>query len=273
MGREILNRRLMTYATDSTNQTWRTRLRERLGDRAVAVVLTLLIEALLILAILSLGAVQDKPRKPAGDSLVSVSFAADTPAHRPAKAVTQIADSAETAQKPLTAPIVPVSEPAPPLPHPVVTPSAAPRPFLAIGGRALDISKLPRQPSPSSPPKKQFGPTGGASEGDSKRVGTAPNGEPLYAAAWYREPYPDELAGYLSTADGPGWALIACRTAPEWRVEDCVALDEYPNGSNIARAVVAASWQFQVRPPRLGGVNKVGDWVRIRIDYGIKRRG
>ncbi|WP_309621654.1 hypothetical protein [Novosphingobium sp.] len=127
MGREILNRRLMTYATDSTNQTWRTRLRERLGDRSVAVVLTLLIEALLILAILSLGAVQDKPRKPAGGSLVSVSFDADTPAHRPAKAVAQIAYPAETAQKPLTAPIVPVSEPAAPLPHPVVTPSAAPR--------------------------------------------------------------------------------------------------------------------------------------------------
>ena len=118
-----------------------------------------------------------------------------------------------------------------------------------------------------------MGPVDTGSPGDSKRVGTAPGGQAMYAAAWYREPYADELAGYLSTADGPGWALIACRTAPEWRVEDCVALDEYPNGSNISRAVLAASWQFQVRPPRLGGVYKVGEWVRIRIDYTIRRRG
>ena len=103
-------------------------------------------------------------------------------------------------------------------------------------------------------------------------MGTAPNGEPLYAAAWYREPRDDELRGYLSTASGPGWGLIACRTAPDYRVEDCVGLDEYPNGSQINRAVLAAAWAFRVRPPRLGGRPMVGSWVRIRIDYGIERR-
>ncbi|WP_260583134.1 hypothetical protein [Sphingopyxis sp. PET50] len=102
---------------------------------------------------------------------------------------------------------------------------------------------------------------------DSERVGTAPNGEALYAAAWYREPSDDELRGYLSTASGPGWGLIACRTAPDYRVEDCVGLDEYPNGSQINRAVLAAAWQFKVRPPRVGGKSLVGSWVRIRIDY------
>ncbi|HMN55067.1 MAG TPA: hypothetical protein PKC32_12870 [Sphingopyxis sp.] len=99
-------------------------------------------------------------------------------------------------------------------------------------------------------------------------MGTAPNGEPLYAASWYREPSDDELRGYLSTASGPGWGLIACRTAPDYRVEDCVGLDEYPNGSHINRAVLAAAWQFKVRPPRVGGRVLVGSWVRIRIDYG-----
>ena len=103
-------------------------------------------------------------------------------------------------------------------------------------------------------------------------MGTAPNGEPLYAAAWYREPSDGELRGYLSTASGPGWGLIACRTAPDYRVEDCVGLDEYPYGSQINRAVLAAAWQFQVRPPRLGGRPMVGSWVRIRIDYGTRRR-
>ena len=53
------------------------------------------------------------------------------------------------------------------------------------------------------PGKGQFGPPAPGNSGDTKSVGTAPNGQPLYAAAWYREPYDSELAGYLSTADGP----------------------------------------------------------------------
>ena len=60
---------------------------------------------------------------------------------------------------------------------------------------------------------------------------------------------------------------------PDYKVDDCVALDEWPNGSRLARAVLAAAWQFKVKPPRVGGSYKVGEWVRIRIDYGIKGRG
>jgi protein TonB len=91
----------------------------------------------------------------------------------------------------------------------------------------------------------------------------------MYAAAWYREPTHQELAGYLSTATGPAWGLIACKTVADYRVEDCVGLDEYPEGSHMLRAVLAAAWQFRVRPPRVGGVSQVGDWVRIRIDYEV----
>jgi protein TonB len=101
-------------------------------------------------------------------------------------------------------------------------------------------------------------------------AGTGPNGEPLYAAQWYRRPYDNELSGYLTTASGPGWGLIACRTVADYRVEDCVAIDEYPQKSNIARAVLAAAWQFRVRPPRRGGRVLIGEWVGIRIDYGIR---
>ena len=107
---------------------------------------------------------------------------------------------------------------------------------------------------------------------DTERVGTAPNGEPLYAAEWYREPDENMLRAYLSSARGPGWGLIACRTAPDFRVEDCVALSEYPEGSQINRAVLAAAWEFRVRPPRLGGRPLVGSWVRIRISYDLARR-
>jgi protein TonB len=129
------------------------------------------------------------------------------------------------------------------------------------------IQALPPGRAVQGPPNRP-----GAAGADTARVGTAPNGEPLYAAAWYREPADDELRGYLSTASGPGWGLIACRTAPDYRVEDCVGIAEYPQGSQINRAVLAAAWQFKVRPPRLGGRPQVGSWVRIRIDYGIERR-
>jgi protein TonB len=56
----------------------------------------------------------------------------------------------------------------------------------------------------------------------------------------------------------------------DFRVDDCVGLDEYPENSNLLRAVLAAAWQFQVRPPRIGGVSKVGEWVRIRIEYNFR---
>ena len=155
-------------------------------------------------------------------------------------------------------------KPPEPLPPPPITPPAAP-----------PLAVPPAPPSPPSvlrpPSGRVYGPpdTGGSpASRDTERVGTAPNGEPLYAASWYREPSDDELRGYLSTASGPGWGLIACRTAPDYRVEDCVGLDEYPTGSQINRAVLAAAWQFKVRPPRVGGRVLVGSWVRIRIDYG-----
>ena len=163
------------------------------------------------------------------------------------------------------------SEPAEPLPPQATEPMPPP----PIPARADPPPAPPRSaPRPSGGPV--YGPPdnsrSSSSSRDTERVGTAPNGEPLYAAAWYREPSDDELRGYLSTASGPGWGLIACRTAPDYRVEDCVALDEYPNGSQINRAVLAAAWQFRVRPPRLGGQSMVGAWVRIRIDYGVRRR-
>ena len=162
-------------------------------------------------------------------------------------------------------------EAAEPPPPPAVEPKAAP-PLPTPGERS------PSPPAPRAvlrPSDGQvYGPAdrGGSSFRDTEQVGTAPNGEPLYAAAWYREPSNDELRGYLSTASGPGWGLIACRTAPDYRVEDCVGLDEYPSGSQINRAVLAAAWQFRVRPPRRGGQLLVGSWVRIRIDYGTGRR-
>ncbi|MBB5708113.1 hypothetical protein [Sphingopyxis panaciterrulae] len=174
-------------------------------------------------------------------------------------------------------------EPAPPKPAVEEPPPETPEPPPAIEPKAAPTQPTPSEQPPSPPtPRAVLRPSNGQVYGpsdsgrpasrDTEQVGTAPNGEPLYAAAWYREPSDDELRGYLSTASGPGWGLIACRTAPDYRVEDCVGLDEYPYGSQINRAVLAAAWQFRVRPPRRGGRQLVGAWVRIRIDYGTGRR-
>lgn len=150
----------------------------------------------------------------------------------------------------------PPPPPAPPQPQPQPAPS--PKPTIAAKinpGRSYG-------PADTGPPRTST---------DSERVGTAPNGEPLYAARWYREPTRQELAGYLSTATGPGSALIACRTVPDYYVEDCVLLSESPQGSQMGRAVLAAAWQFRVRPARIGGREQFGSWVRIRIDYAIRK--
>ena len=88
----------------------------------------------------------------------------------------------------------------------------------------------------------------------------------MYTAAWHREDHDNGLPGYLQTADRPSWALIACRIMPEYWVDDCAGLGEYPDGSHIQRSVHAAAWQFRLRPPRVGGVTKYGEWVRIRSD-------
>lgn len=235
----------------------------------------LLIEVVLLLLLLSLG----RQGRPGGEPDVTV---VNLQAHEASSDTPEQAEenppqeSAEAEQRPE----VSQPDPAPVTPAQVV-PLPMPTPAAEIPiARAPVAPPPPPPPAPARPaarinPDRVYGPpnTGGArGSGDSERVGTAPNGQPLYAARWYREPSDGELRGYLSTATGPGWGLIACRTAPDYRVEDCVPLDEYPQGSMLNRAILAAAWQFKVRPPRLGGRDLVGEWVRIRIDYREARR-
>lgn len=238
------------------------------GRRALAIGLALAIAGLLLFMLLSWRAEKQPAKKEEFVSVVSIEAAG-----APNDAAEPESREPERAEKRTTTPRPAPDEPQPPVPAPPLPPQVAAPPAARPAERS---------PSPANPPigarppgGQVYGPpdTGGSpASRDSERVGTAPNGEPLYAAAWYREPSDDELRGYLSTASGPGWGLIACRTAPDYRVEDCVGLDEYPFGSQIERAVLAAAWQFRVRPPRVGGRSMVGAWVRIRIDYGIRRR-
>ena len=239
----------------------------------MGVLLALAVEALLVLVVLSIGtAISGPPGKREG--LVSVRFRA-APEQQQAPQPQDDQPQRETVQKPAepTSRTPEREEPAPAVPQPRPQPPAPA--LIPLSPSQMTASDISRAPSPpSAPARGRMGPADTSPPApDSPRVsGSGPNGEPLYAAAWYREPYPDELNGYLSTATGPGWGLIACRTAPDYRVEDCVKVDEYPNGSNIARAVLAAAWQFRVRPPRVGGQYRVGEWVRIRIDYQLRQR-
>lgn len=245
------------------------RLRTGAGRRTLAISLTLLIEGLLLLLLLSLAPTEPPGEKERGLTVVNLS-ANQVSKEAPEPSRPEREQRAE--KRPVPQP-PPPEEPLPPLP---VQPKAAPPapPILPTPHQQPPSAAIPPQPvRPAPSGRPLYGPpdSGGSSSRDTERVGTAPNGEPLYAAAWYREPDPDMLRAYLSTARGPGWGLIACRTAPDYRVEDCVGLDEYPEGSQINRAVLAAAWEFKVRPPRLGGRPLVGSWVRIRIDYGIER--
>jgi protein TonB len=236
----------------------RERSRANLGDKLTGAAVALGLEALLLLVLLSLGQMRE-PHKEAPVATVTFdardySEAPPQPEPKPA------AESARSAPA--------VAQPQPEVAQ--VAPAQPPAAIIPISPqqtRSFDLAQLPKRPAaPAGPP---IGPAYTPAFGDSKRVGTAPDGAPMYAAAWYREPTHQELAGYLSTATGPAWGLIACKTVADYRVEDCVGLDEYPEGSHMLRAVLAAAWQFRVRPPRVGGVSQVGDWVRIRIDYEV----
>ncbi|WP_294018458.1 hypothetical protein [Sphingomonas sp.] len=245
------------------------RVRDRFGSRAIAIALALLIEALVALLLLTLA---PKILAPPEETVPMATFGV-SPEPEPAPEPPSEARPADTVAQP-TARAQPRDADTP-TPDPVVAdPAPAPPVLLDIPlSRTPDIGTLPRRPAagPAAPARRVAGPPApGPDPGDSRRVeGRGPNGEPLYAAAWFREPYDSELRGYLSTARPPGWALIACRTVQDYRIDSCTLLDEYPDGAQIGRAVLAAAWQFRVRPPRLRGQYQVGEWVRIRIDYEL----
>ena len=236
-----------------------------LKRRVLGMGAALLIEALLLLVLLTLNGV-NAPTKREVVVDITAHDVDEPPPPRPAASA-----------KPPPGP--PALVPPPPsTAEPVPQPSAVPQPVpVIVLPRPFTLPPAPgTRPSPAPPANQPaYGPPdtgggGGSAYGDSERVGTAPNGEAMYAATWYMKPTDSQLRGYLSTADGPGWALITCKTVPDYRVEDCVGLGEYPEGSGMLRAVLAAAWQFRVRPPRRGGQAMVGAWVRIRIDYELR---
>lgn len=246
---------------------------ERVRERAGPIALTVLFEVLLVLALLSLGSTIAGDKGPAGKLVATFDVAANDPP-QPDQPSPQ-PDAAAPAPAPVSSAAVPPQPSALPMPPPV----PLPRPSTAPPTASAPIAQ--ESPAPNQSPIRAVirsdmaavrGPADTGTPGDSQRIaGSGPNGEPLYAAKWYREPTPEDFRGYFSRVHGSGWALINCRTEPEFRVDRCVLVDEGPGQSGMGSAVLAMAWQFRVRPPRVGGRSMVGEWVRIRIDYTVTR--
>ncbi len=224
--------------------------RTPLSRRAFALTVALAMSALMILMLLRLGTMVSGPQ---GRTLNPIVVQLLPAAGKARQAATHPAHTARTKLH------IPPPVPLPPIPTPKLNMIMVSHEEFA----ASDISRLPSTQTPASAEADA-----GASGGNDDSVGQGPHGEKLYNAEWYREPTHAEMATYLPTGlSQVGWAMIACRTIEHYHVDDCQELTEDPPGTGLARALRLASWQFLVRPPRIGGRTMVGAWVRIRFDF------
>ncbi|WP_404335741.1 hypothetical protein AB2M62_17145 [Sphingomonas sp. MMS12-HWE2-04] len=255
------------------------RLRESLGRRGAAFFLALAIELLLALLLLWIAPVLPEKKPPPKTTVFGIETprgAADEPEKTPQKARASTPAAREKA--PVPQPKPPETPPPPPV---VVVPNpASPPSFVRMTRReyaAADIAKMQSAPADASAATDTGDAaksSGGGSAGDSDVASVkGKNGEKLYVAEWVREPTHAELQPYISQyrARTSGFGEVACRTVARNRVEDCYEIGE-TRGSGLAGSVRQAAFQFLVRPPRVGRVLKVGEWVLIRIDYTITNK-
>lgn len=229
--------------------------RRRIGGVALALV----IELLVALVILQLGTGVFTPRRER--PLKTFDVLPDSPAAQKTPSPRKRAASRQRVQA-SAAP-----SPPPPVAPPPVVPPVKPK-YIQLNPEdyaSSDIGRIPSQKGDGE--GDEHGKDSAAAYGP----GEGPGGATLYNVEWYREPSDAELKPYLRdyAKAGEGWAIIACRTAPDYRVENCRSLEESPPGSGLSRALRLAAWQFRVRPPRLGGKSLIGGWVRIRFDLTV----
>lgn len=220
-----------------------------LRRRAAGFALAIAVNLLMLLVMRGLGVLPEFARVSSQALVVTLLPRSDDRPSKPAKAVVKPT---------IVSPVRPVIHPpkVPRLKSPI--PRLHPLDMIEMTHdelAAADVRNLPKAGA------------GSGSAGDSEEVGRGPNGEILYAAEWAREPTNAELAGYMPANAPDGSGLIACKTIPGNRVDNCLELGETPRGTHLARAVRLAAWQFKVRPPRKNGKAMIGEWVRIRIDY------
>jgi hypothetical protein len=223
----------------------------------------LLIEALIIFALLTLGG-RSVPPPVSDPSLLTFTIGpqAEPAKPSPRKESPKPREAQARSEPPQKPP--PPAQPVPPPPVKPTTPPSPSKGFVELSREDLaagDISKLGSKSG------------GNSASGDSAAIigpGQGPGGKPLYNAEWVREPTDSELAPYFAEAKGRpagAWAMVACRTIANNKVDNCQTMGESPRGSGLAKALRLASWQFLVRPPRVGNKPQLGVWVRIRFDF------
>jgi len=228
-------------------RSWTIR-RDLLGRRAAGIVAAIIIHILGFLLLLSLAPETVKRLAPELKRFPLLSFS-ENPAPKQA--------ASASAKRPK-----PVKTPPPETPVPTPTPLK----MMVVSSdvfKASDISKIRPQQTDGAPG------AGDPGAGDGAGKGEGPGGEKLYPADWYVEPTRAEMAFYLKENRQAGWGMIACRTVPNFRVEDCQELGESPRGSGLARSLRQAAWQFKIRPPSIGGKPQMGVWVRILFDFQV----
>jgi len=170
----------------------------------------------------------------------------------------------------------PVTPPAAsPPPPPLRSPSEAPPitlPGLLPGGEALFAASgramSTRNADAGSGAGEGRGSATGRDSGSVAGPGEGPGGQRLYDAELVRALPPGALAAYMPGGKlVAGWGMIACRMTKTYEVENCRVLSESPMGSGFGSALRQASWQFRIRPPRIGSQTVNGVWVRIRYKF------
>jgi protein TonB len=240
--------------------------RPTLGSRATSLAISAALVALLIWMLIRMGLLPDTLPSGRPGTLTTINVQGDRPSHAGARAI-KAPVKHQTAPPTVARIALPATTP-PKVPPP-------PIPWIHLSHDDFvqsDISTKPnRAAEAATSGQGEQSADNGAGAGDDNGAGGGQQGDRLYKADWYpRPPTQAEMDFYTRhTAHIEGWGEIACRTVPRWGVEDCRALGETP-GSGFARAMVDASWQFHVMPPRVNGKAMVGTWVRIHFDFTIR---
>ncbi|WP_066652503.1 MULTISPECIES: hypothetical protein [Sphingomonas] len=252
---------MVSASFQSQEKRERTPLQRRIGG----ILFALLVELLLVLALISLNRFQPEPKKAAPP----LSFQLiPEPEKGGGERASKAAPAKQSKPVPKSGEVVTTPPPVVPPPEPVTPPKQDLFPDLVrIDKDTLasgDIGKIPST-------AREGGDTGKDSVA-AYGPGQGPGGQPLYNAEWVREPTQAELAFYLPPIKESGWALIACKTAPDNRVENCRTMGESPLGSGLSRGFRQAAWQFRVYPPRVGGKKLIGAWVRIYYQLTVTQK-
>ena len=228
--------------------------------RAASLLLALAAGVLVVLALIMIGAITGTPiivdMRPLSTFNVS-----GPKGQQPDKAKAEVQRQKATKQEKQRAAPPPPATTAPP--PPITLPGVIMLSHTDFA--ASDIGRIKSRPTQTASANGEHGDKATQNGAQVAAAGGAPGGEDLYYAEWYREPTHAEMATYLPARQSVGWGMVMCRIAERYHVEDCREIGETP-GSGISRALRQASWQFLVRPPRMGDKPMIGAWVRIKFD-------